>query len=74
MSKATVHVHVELDIEISDSWGDDCTLGQVRQQAYDAARHIIVTQLAPALEPLMRVGCTGIKLGAINVPLAKVES
>lgn len=44
----TVHaeVHVKLKIAVRDSWGDDCTVAQIKKQALDSANGILRTQLA----------------------------
>jgi hypothetical protein len=34
---ATVLVSLTLEVLVGESWGDDCTIGQIRKQAGDAA-------------------------------------
>lgn len=38
---ATAKVRVELEISIPSTWGDECTVGQVRKQAKDSAEGIL---------------------------------
>lgn len=33
----TARVRLTIDVEVPDTWGDECTLGQARKQAVDAA-------------------------------------
>lgn len=39
----TVHaeIHVKLKIAVTDSWGDDCTVAQIKKQALDSANGIL---------------------------------
>lgn len=43
-TRATVQVTIE--VELQERWGDECSIGQVRKQALDAAGHIIGKALA----------------------------
>ena len=50
----TVVVQVTLAVQIKESWGDDCTLGQLRKQAAEAA-HMRIERLfqgADAVVPM----------------------
>jgi len=38
---ATAVVTVTLKINVTDTWGDDCTVGQVKKQALDSASGIL---------------------------------
>ena len=44
----TVHaeVHVKLKIAVRDSWGDNCTVAQVKKQALDSANSVLKAQLS----------------------------
>lgn len=39
MTKATGRAHITfaVDLDLTDSWGDDCTVGQVMSQAHESA-------------------------------------
>ncbi len=41
-TKATARARLtfEMDIDLTSTWGDDCTVGQVKSQADDGAKHI----------------------------------
>jgi len=39
-------VHVKLKIAVRDSWGDGCTVAQIKKQALDSANGILRTQLS----------------------------
>ena len=41
MSNTTVIVEIKVSIRVSDSWGDDCTIGQLKKQAKVSAVDII---------------------------------
>lgn len=47
---ATATVRVMLEVPVEQGWGDDCTMGQVRQQAAKAAtdtlrKHLELTKI-----------------------------
>ncbi len=48
----TVHaeVHVKLKIAVNDSWGDDCTVAQIKMQALDSANGVLRRQLSTSRE------------------------
>jgi hypothetical protein len=40
-------VEVVMRIELTDSWGDDCTMAQIEKQAIDGANGVLHKILAP---------------------------
>ena len=41
MGTTTAVVTVTLEIKVDSSWGDDCTVGQVKKQAIDGANNSV---------------------------------
>lgn len=37
----TATIIVQLEIQVHDTWNDDCTVGQVKKQALESARHML---------------------------------
>lgn len=42
---ATARVTVTLDIAVHGSWGENCTIGQLRDQATESARNVLTNTL-----------------------------
>ena len=57
--RALIRVQVVLSIEVRDAWGDDCTIGQVKNQGMQAA-----TQKLRGL-----IAGSGVKVVSIGDPL-----
>lgn len=51
-------VQVLLEVEVPDRWGDECTIGQVRKQALQAAE----TRIGQALQAANRDGSPEIRI------------
>lgn len=49
-TKATVRVRVVLGVEVASTWGDNCSVAQVRKQGVDAAEAIVRRALKDAAE------------------------
>jgi len=48
MTQATAKVKLELELSLDDTWGDDCTVGQIHKQACDSASHTARRILGPS--------------------------
>ena len=59
---ATAIVKVHLEIKISQGWGDDCSLGQVRKQATHEADNILRKAIEndPNISTTGRVECIAV--------------
>lgn len=55
-------VVVTLDIDVDGTWGDDCTVAQVKKQAIDNANHMLTKNLTSSND-IKIVG----KLSCVNI-------
>ena len=63
----TATVKVTLEIKADSTWGDDCTVGQVKKQAIDSARKIIGKALDKSpnnIDLIGQIECINIKYTA----------
>jgi ribulose 1,5-bisphosphate synthetase/thiazole synthase len=67
---AKVQVRIELLITVSDSWGTDCTVGQINKQATESAKRLLTRVLFDDLVlkgDRDRIAVIGVKVPSVTI-------
>ena len=54
--RTTARVRILLEVSLSDTWGEDCTISQVHKQSKDSALNIVSQMISGSMRNVKPIG------------------